>query len=61
MSHEIGDDYESFKRFLAAEREPRHPRGGIAFSSDDYATAEEADAALEAFLLEAFGVTDEEE
>ncbi len=61
---EIGDDYESFERSLAGEREPqaiRHHCDGIAFSSDDYATTEEAHSALEAFLMREFEVSDEDE
>jgi hypothetical protein len=67
---ELAADYEDWKKFLAEieDDEPLPsmattglPGGGVAFSTRGYATAEEADAALEAFLMRAFGVSNEEE
>jgi hypothetical protein len=55
-------------KFLAELDEPLpsiattgFPGGGIAFNSGDYATEEEAEAAHEAFLMKAFGVSDEDD
>jgi hypothetical protein len=64
---DIRDDYEAFKRFLAEQNEPLPsmattglPGGGIAFSNRHCKTAEEADAAFEAFLREVLELTDED-
>jgi hypothetical protein len=46
---------------ILADFEPGAPGGVIVFSTRGYATDEEADAALEAFLMEAFGVSDEDD
>jgi len=45
---------------ILADFEPGAPGGVIVFSTRGYATAEEADAALEAFLMKAFGASDED-
>ena len=65
---DIDGDYEAFKAVLAEDDEPPPSMattglhgGGTAFDSADYATEEEADAAHEAFLMKAFGVSDEDD
>jgi hypothetical protein len=56
----IAADFEEWKKLLAQEEdEITASRSGIVFSTRGCATAEEADAALEAFLMRAFGVSDE--
>lgn len=59
-------DYELFKKILAEEDEPLPrmdscalPNADAAFDSRDYATEEEADAAMEVFLMKALGVSDD--
>jgi len=54
-------DYADWKRFLAEEKDESLSGSNIVFSTRGYATAEDADAALEAFLMQAFGVSDEDE
>ncbi|MEJ1966661.1 MAG: hypothetical protein WDO56_36015 [Gammaproteobacteria bacterium] len=68
VAADLDDDYEDFKKFLAEEDEPLPsmataglPGGGIAFSTRGYATAEEADAAHEAFLRKVWEVPDEDD
>ena len=68
VAADLDDDYEDFKKFLAEDDEPLPsmataglPGGGIAFSTRGFASAEEADAAHEAFLREVWEVSDEDD
>jgi hypothetical protein len=65
---DLDDDDEDFKEFLAKLDEPLPseattglPGDGIVFDSGDFPTEEEAEAAHEAFLMKAFGVSDEDD
>jgi hypothetical protein len=64
---DVDSDYDLFQQILVEDDEPLPsmestgiPGGGIAFDSRDYASDEEADAAMEAFLMKALGASDEQ-
>lgn len=73
LAHSAADialaaDYELFKKILAEEDEALPEMGSrgllcgeAAFDSRNYATEAQADAAMEAFLIEALGASDERE